>query len=412
MLEDIKRIRIEDYTYPLEQERIAQYPLEQRDQSKLMIAKEGQIQEDTFFKITDYLPSSAMIVFNETRVIHARMHFQKSTGAKIEVFCLEPLAPTKEIQSAFEVQGSTEWKCLIGNAKKWKSGLLSKDIEIDGTAVQLNVERLGSEGNAQRVRFSWTPEEIHFSKIIEYSGSIPLPPYMNRDSELDDSERYQTVYAKQEGSVAAPTAGLHFTDRVLENLANKQIQKEYISLHVGAGTFKPVDADEIGNHEMHREQIVFSKENIQNLLAHNPKPIIAVGTTSTRSLESLYWFGAKLMHNTDIPFHIDQWDPYELMQKGHLPSLKQSLEKVLEYMELRQLDQLNGDTQLMIVPSYPFQVVDVLITNFHQPKSTLLLLVAAFYGADWKEAYAYAVDHDFRFLSYGDSCVFFKKEKI
>lgn len=411
MLEEIKRIRIEDYNYDLPQDRIAQYPLEQRDQSKLMIANAGDIMEEKFEDISEFLPPSSMIVFNETRVIHARMRFAKTTGAQIEVFCLEPLSPTTEIQSAFEVQGSTEWKCLIGNAKKWKSGTLSKSLEVDGTSITLTVERLEQIGNAHRVRFSWTPEHMFFSRIIEHSGSIPLPPYMNRESEEEDSQRYQTVYAKNEGSVAAPTAGLHFTDVVLQKMAKKDIKQEFINLHVGAGTFKPVDADEIGDHEMHREQIVFTKQNILNLLAHKPKPIIAVGTTSTRSLESLFWFGAKLKYNTDIAFHIQQWDPYELMQKGSLPSFEESMNYVLTYMENKEVEQLTGDTQLMIVPSYPFQVVDLLITNFHQPKSTLLLLVAAFYGDAWQDAYQYATDHDFRFLSYGDSCLFFPKSK-
>ena len=403
-----KDISIEDYTYALPEERIAQFPVSERDHSKLMIAKAGAIQDDDFFNIASYLPKDSLIVFNDTKVIRARLRFRKMTGAKIEVFILEPVLPTAEVQNAFQVQESCTWKCFVGNAKKWKQGNLELEFEVAGKKVVLKATKKEAQGNAHLVAFSWTPSSLSFSDILMGSGSIPLPPYMNRETEAADVERYQTIYAKHQGSVAAPTAGLHFTDKVMQSLIAKNIQTDYVSLHVGAGTFKPVSADNMGNHEMHSEQVLINKSTIERLLNKDYNSLIVVGTTSTRSLESLYWYGVKLLANGDAPFKIEQWEPYS--SDAHLTiSIEESLTAVIDYMNRNEISILRGETQIIIAPSYQFKLVDVLITNFHQPKSTLLLLVAAFYGEEWRQAYEHALEYDFRFLSYGDSCVFYRK---
>jgi len=401
-----KEISINDYTYALEEERIAQFPVEKRDHSKLLIAKQNELQEDQFYNIADHLPKDSLIVFNDTKVIRARLRFRKPTGAKIEIFILEPVSPTAEVQNAFQVQKECSWKCFVGNAKKWKHGSLELEFEFAGKTIILTANKGEAQGNAHLIHFSWTPTELNFSDILMGSGSIPLPPYMNRETEAEDVERYQTIYAKHQGSVAAPTAGLHFTDKVMKSLNERNIQTDYVSLHVGAGTFKPVSADYMGEHEMHSEQVLINKETIERLRNKDYNSLIVVGTTSTRSLESLYWYGVKLMKEPNATFQINQWEPYESDAHKQI-SPKQALSEVLNYMDRNKLSILQGETQIIIAPGYKFKLVDVLITNFHQPKSTLLLLVSAFYGDDWRKAYDYALAHEFRFLSYGDSCLFF-----
>jgi len=399
-------ISIQDYNYPLPDNRIAQHPVQQRDKSKLLISNKGLIQESIFENIGEFLPSNSLIIFNDTKVIRARMQFKKETGARIEIFILEPLSPTKEIQNAFQVSSSCQWKCLIGNAKKWKSGKLKLEVEFQGKKVELFAEKMEAIGNSFRVIFSWNPSKLTFSDILMANGSIPLPPYMKRDTNKEDIERYQTIYAKHQGSVAAPTAGLHFTDDVIKRLVDKNIKENYVSLHVGAGTFKPVSSDQIKDHEMHTEQVVIHKDLVEDLLKYQNKKIISVGTTTTRSLESLYWYGCKLIADENANFNIKQWEPYE--NENNITTT-QSLGAVLKYMNKNGIDEIHGDTQIIIAPSYSFKIVDILITNFHQPKSTLLLLVSAFYGEQWRESYNYALENDFRFLSYGDSCLFYKK---
>lgn len=406
-----KEIAIDDFVYPLPEERIAQFPVAKRDQSKLLIAKDNSFTEDRFNTLADYLPKDSLIIFNDTKVIRARMRFRKSTGAKIEVFILEPVLPTAEVQNAFQVEQECTWKCFVGNAKKWKQGSLELAFEIAGKEVMLHAKKGEVQGNAHLVHFSWSPAELTFSDILMGNGSIPLPPYMNRETEAADVERYQTIYAKHQGSVAAPTAGLHFTDEVMKSLKEQNIKTDYVSLHVGAGTFKPVSANNMGDHEMHSEQVLINKSTIERLKVKDFRALIVVGTTSTRTLESLYWYGVKLLKNPDADFIITQWEPYA--SDEHLKiNRKESLAAVLDYMQRNQLQILQGETQIIIAPSYQFKLVDILITNFHQPKSTLLLLVAAFYGSNWRKAYDYALEHDFRFLSYGDSCLFYRHASI
>lgn len=403
-MQQFDSIHISDYDYPLPENRIAQYPLSQRDQSKLLVAQKEQLTETVFDQIDTFLPKNSLLVFNDTKVVRARMHFHKSSGARLEIFILEPLIPTTEIQNAFQVTQSCHWKCLVGGAKKWKEGSLVLHTLCEGKDVEIKAEKIQSFGDSYEIRFSWAPSQLSFSQIIESAGSIPLPPYMQRKSEPSDQIRYQTIYAQHEGSVAAPTAGLHFTETIFEKLKAKNIAQASISLHVGAGTFKPVSAESITDHSMHHEQIVISQKLVQQLIHNQGNPLIAVGTTSTRSLESLYWFGARLIQNPEATFDIQQWEPY-LGQPQ--PTALESLNAVLHYMQRHQLHHLHGSTGIIIAPGYQFQLVDVLITNFHQPKSTLLLLVSAFYGNHWMQAYQFALDHQFRFLSYGDACLFY-----
>lgn len=400
-------INIEDYNYDLPSNRIAKFPLSQRDESKLLIYKNGDLNQAVFKDIDQLLPSNSLLFFNDTKVIQARLHFFKESGAKIEIFCLEPMQPTSEIQLAFEQKSPVVWKCFIGNAKKWKEGSLKKIIKFENDEIEFFAKRIGMEGEAHLVEFSWVPISYNFSQLLESAGLVPLPPYLNREAEKEDKDRYQTIYAQHNGSVAAPTAGLHFTDDVFRKLDKKNIKTDEVILHVGAGTFKPVSADKINDHEMHTEKIIIRKSSIENLIRKRNKKIIAVGTTTVRTLESVYWFGVKLMVDKSPVFNIQQWDPYQ--EKYQLnKSVIEILEAVLDFMNKNELEELKGATQLMIAPGYSFNIVDILITNFHQPKSTLLLLVSAFMGSDWKQAYQYASDHDFRFLSYGDSCLFFK----
>lgn len=403
-----KNIQIENYSYDLPSERIAKFPLAERDQSKLLIYNQENIYQDVFKNIDKILPDDSILLFNETKVIQARLPFFKESGAKIEVFCLEPVSPTREIQLAFQQKSGVVWKCFVGNSKKWKEGFLKKIISINGRDVVLNIQRVGRDSESHLIEFSWGNEELTFSQILESVGLVPLPPYLNREAVKDDKDRYQTVYAKHDGSVAAPTAGLHFTPEILNRFSEKGMPVEEVTLHVGAGTFKPVSSDTIGGHEMHVEKIIVKKSTIEQLLSLSKKNVVAVGTTTVRTLESLYWFAAKLIHNPDTNFYIEQWDPYNEELRFDKP-IDEMLEILIRHMNSNGLDVLHGETQLIIAPGYEFKVVDILITNFHQPQSTLLLLVSAFIGEQWKDVYEYALENNFRFLSYGDSCLFFKK---
>ena len=402
-MEAPKGIAIEEYDYALPNERIAKFPLANRDESKLLVYKNDRFEESVFNRLPDYLADDTLLVFNNTKVIHARLFFRKETGSLIEIFCLEP--HDMAISSAFEQRQHSTWLCFVGNNKKWKNGRLSRSMIIDGKDVTLTVDRKYAVSNAWVVDFEWNDSELLFAHIIEHFGVIPLPPYLNREAVDSDKQRYQTVYAKHEGSVAAPTAGLHFSTSVFDKLESKGIAKEFVTLHVGAGTFKPVDSATIGNHEMHIEKVEVSKQNIIHLLEYVSKTIIPVGTTSVRTLESVYWFGVKLGIDATIEqMHISQWEPYELAD--YALSGEDALHNVLDFMDRNAIDTLYGDTQLMIAPGYKYRLVKGIITNFHQPKSTLLLLVSALIGDKWKEGYNYALQHDFRFLSYGDSCLF------
>lgn len=403
MLSELKNIRIADYDYPLPEERIAKFPMEQRDHSKLLCLKNGVISEHHFYDLPTLLPKDTLLVFNDTKVIHARLFFQKETGAMIEVFCLEP--HNMAVSQAFEQHEQCSWVCFIGNNKKWKSGPLTLEFSISNSQFSIQATRREAVGNAWIVDFNWTGG-LSFAEVIDAAGVIPLPPYLNRKAEESDSIRYQTVYAHHEGSVAAPTAGLHFSPEVFQALKNKGIETEYITLHVGAGTFKPVSTDTIGEHEMHVEPVHITTDNLRRIIAHQGKPLIAVGTTTVRTLESLYWFGVQLQASPQLDrMHINQWDPYIL--DTSLP-YTDAYANILRWMENQNTDYLDGETQLMIAPGYRYRIINGLVTNFHQPQSTLLLLVSALIGEQWKACYRYALDHEFRFLSYGDSCLFLK----
>jgi S-adenosylmethionine:tRNA ribosyltransferase-isomerase len=398
----VKDISIEAYDYPLPEERIAKYPLPERDASKLLVLKDNEISESQFKHIGDFLPQHALLVFNETKVIRSRLQFRKATGSRIEVFCLEP---EKDYQMAFSACSPVRWKCLIGNAKRWKEGKLAMELKVNGEAVTLYAERLMQNDQYAEIEFSWTPAKLSFAAVLEAAGEIPLPPYLHRDAEPDDRDRYQTVFARYDGSVAAPTAGLHFTKPLMEALHAQGFAFDEVTLHVGAGTFRPVATETIGEHAMHSETIIVRKSLIQNLIKQIGKPIIPVGTTSTRTLESLYWIGVMLKEQGfDLrPLHVEQWFPYE----KHAPlTAVEALQTVLDYLEKHALTRLEASTALMIAPSYKMRIITGLITNFHQPKSTLLLLVSALIGERWKDCYRFALEHGFRFLSYGDSCIF------
>lgn len=396
-MQKIKEITIADFNYPLPDKKIAKYPLKERDKSKLLVWNRGEIQQSLFHQIGDFLPHNSLLFFNETRVIHARFQFKKATGAAIEIFCLEPLSPKSEVQQAFEQKGWCEWRCYIGNAKKWKRDAL----ELDVAGVTLSALLKERTADSYTVRFEWE-EDITFADIMLHFGKIPLPPYLGRESQEEDKKSYQTVYAKVNGSVAAPTAGLHFTANVLEQLQHQGVTTENLILHVGAGTFKPVSSTTIGEHAMHEEQIIITLENIEAMLRTDCYRI-AVGTTTLRTMESLYWFGVKLMVDGDTPFVIKQWDPYQACYADPAIDFITAINVVKSFMIANQLHYLQGRTSLMIAPSYQYRSVKGLVTNFHQPKSTLLLLVSALTGEGWKEIYEYALTHEFRFLSYGDS---------
>ena len=392
----VKQINISDYNYNLPDERIAKFPLEKRDSSKLLTYVSGNVSTNVFSSLPEILPANSCLVFNNTRVIQARLEFFKSTGSRIEIFCLEPQEPYSYELSLSSTQ-SCVWKCMIGNLKKWKGEVLKKEVGADN--LVLEAERLETNGNTSYIKFSWN-NGVSFAEVLDLLGELPIPPYLNRKTQESDKTTYQTVYSKVKGSVAAPTAGLHFTPEVISALNDKGIKTMELTLHVGAGTFQPVKAEEIGGHAMHAEKVEVSKEFIQNLI-ENLGHIVAVGTTSVRTLESLYYLGVQL-HNGDTSLLVNQWEPYE---SEKVLSARESLESILNYMEKTQSNILYATTQIMIVPGYKFNIVNVLITNFHQPKSTLLLLLAAFVGEKWRDLYKYALENDYRFLSYGDSSV-------
>ena len=413
MIKEVQNITIEDYNYPLPDERIAKYPLSERDASKLLVLKDNKIQSSYFKNIGDFLPEDSLLIFNETKVVRARLQFTKESGASIEIFCLEPITGNGDYQLAFSSNSPSEWKCLVGNSRRWKNDKLSLDINVrqqdNKTTRQqatLYAERIEKNDNYSVVRFSWEPSHLSFAEILEAAGEIPLPPYLHREAEASDRERYQTVFAKYEGSVAAPTAGLHFTNELIQNLKDNGISFEEVTLHVGAGTFRPVSSETIGEHEMHSETIAVKKSCIENLIKNCNKTIIPVGTTSMRTLESIYWIGLMLMEEglEERRLHLNQWFPYK--ERESLPSAEESLSTIVKYLETHNLSELHASTALMIAPSCNIKVAKALITNFHQPKSTLLLLVSALIGERWKDVYQYALDNDFRFLSYGDSCFF------
>lgn len=404
-----RHIHIREYNYPLPDERIAKYPLKERDMSKLLIYQHKTISEDKFTSLPDYLPEGSLMVFNNTKVIQARLHFRKETGALIEVFCLEPLSPSDYAQN-FQQTKACSWLCLVGNLKKWKEGTLTRTVEIKGRILTLKAIRSECHGTSHRVDFEWDDPDVTFAEMLEIVGELPIPPYLNRATEESDKETYQTVYSKVKGSVAAPTAGLHFTPRVLEALDKRGVEREELTLHVGAGTFKPVKSEELGGHEMHTEYIAVRKHTVERLIAHQGEAT-AVGTTSVRTLESLYYIGVILSRDPDISedkLHVPQWLPYDYAesiangQEKELSTLE-SLHILLTYMEKHDMEVLNTCTQIIIAPGYNYHIVRRIITNFHQPQSTLLLLVSAFVKGDWKRIYDYALEHDFRFLSYGDS---------
>ena len=399
---DVKHITIDDYDYPLPEERIAKYPLAERDASNLLVLKDNQIEKSQFRNLGNFLPKDALLVFNETKVIRARLQFHKATGSRIEVFCLEP---EQDYQVAFAASSPVKWKCLVGNAKRWKEGKLSMTLNVKGQEATLFAERLAHNDQYSEIEFSWSPENMPFASVIEAAGEIPLPPYLHRDAEPDDRDRYQTVYARYDGSVAAPTAGLHFTQPLIASLREQGFQFDEVTLHVGAGTFRPVATATIGEHAMHSETIVVRKSLIENLIQHISKPIIPIGTTSTRTLESLYWIGVMLAEQGFVlrPLHVEQWFPYE---KHDAICATEALQHILDYLNRYGLTRLEASTALIIAPSYKMRLITGLVTNFHQPKSTLLLLVSALIGDRWKDCYQFALDNGFRFLSYGDSCLF------
>lgn len=408
-MNEASQININDYNYSLPDEKIAKYPLEKRDASKLLVMKDKAISQDVFKNVCNYIPANSLIVFNNTKVIKARLHFTKDTGSKIEIFCLEPVNPI-DYSLSLSSNNTCSWKCLVGNNKKWKSGKLTKHIKINDISFTLFVSKIATLGNAFEVLFEWDNNDIIMSEILEAFGNIPIPPYLNRESESIDNSRYQTIYSKLQGSVAAPTAGLHFSDAVFNSFKDKKIEPESVTLHVGAGTFQPVKADYISEHEMHTEHFIITKHNIEQLIKYYGN-ITVVGTTTARTLESFYQVAIQVFKNpnkTDNNFSITQWEAY--YKNVGIPETTELLKKTLSWMNLNNFEQLNCSTQIMIIPGYTFNFTDRLITNFHQPKSTLLLLLSAFIGDEWKNVYDFALENNFRFLSYGDSSIFFNQQ--
>jgi S-adenosylmethionine:tRNA ribosyltransferase-isomerase len=406
---DPKQIQIADYTYSLPAERIATHPLPDRDASRLLIFKQQHITEDVYHNITLHLPGDSLIVFNDTKVIEARLLFKKATGAFIEIFCLEPHEQYRDVTTAMLQEGKVYWKCMIGGASKWKHGMqLHKEINHNGNNIRLSASITERRPDSFVVEFTWEPSSLSFAALLHEAGLIPLPPYIKRDAEPGDAERYQTVYAAESGSVAAPTAGLHFTEHILHELQQKNILSAYVTLHVGAGTFKPVKSETIGEHSMHAEFMQVNADTIQSLHNYLDKHITAVGTTSLRTIESLYWMGVKIVHQPGLhpdELSIAQWDAYELSMADISP--QRSLAALLDWMKQNKLSTIITKTQLLIVPGYQLKIAKSLVTNFHQPQSTLLLLVAAVAGEEWRNIYDYALENGFRFLSYGDGCLIY-----
>lgn len=400
---DTKHIQIKDFNYNLPDERIAKFPLAKRDNSKLLLYRHGEVTEDVFHNIAQYLPKGALMVFNNTKVIQARLHFRKETGALIEVFLLEPYMPA-DYEQMFQTTGHCSWLCMIGNLKKWKEGTLKRTFDVNGKEVTLVAERKEDVHKSYRVDFSWDASDVSWAELLDAVGELPIPPYLNRETQESDKTTYQTVYSKIKGSVAAPTAGLHFTPEVLADIDRHGIDREELTLHVGAGTFKPVKSEEIQDHEMHTEYICVHRQTLEKLIRHEAKAI-AVGTTSVRTLESLYYIGVKLEKTLDLSeeeLHVCQWEPYENAVAKPITPIK-AIENILAYLDKHGLSALHASTQIIIAPGYEYNIVKMLVTNFHQPQSTLLLLVSAFVHGDWRKIYDYALAHDFRFLSYGDS---------
>jgi len=406
-----KNLRIEDFNYSLPDEKIAKHPLQKRDDSKLLIWENGNIKEDNFYNLHKHLPENSLVIFNNTKVVEARLLFKKESGTTIEIFCLEPADNYADITTAMLQTKKVLWKCLVGNAKKWKNEWLKKEIHHAKKSIVLTAKKINRQPDDFIIEFFWNDDALSFAEVLHLAGVIPLPPYLHRDAEKEDAVRYQTIYAKNDGSVAAPTAGLHFTDFVFEKLSNKKIEKDFVTLHVGAGTFKPVKTETIEQHEMHAEFFEVNIELIEKMAASG-KNIIAVGTTSLRTLESLYWMGLKIRESSIVKREmkisvediiVQQWDAYELDDKNI--SVQESLQALLDWMRENRLSKLIAKTQILIAPPYKLKVANALITNFHQPKSTLLLLVAAIVGDKWKSIYDYALQNNFRFLSYGDACL-------
>jgi S-adenosylmethionine:tRNA ribosyltransferase-isomerase len=405
-----KSIAISDFTYELPEEQIARYPLPERDGSRLLIYQDGNIREDIYRHIDQYLPDHSLLVFNNTKVVEARLLFQKPTGASIEVFCLEPHSQYADITTAMSQKGQVTWMCLIGGASKWKPGqMLEKLMIAGGNVITLSARYLEKIKGSFAIELSWSQASLTFAEVLHIAGVIPLPPYIKRSAEVSDATRYQTIYAQTDGSVAAPTAGLHFTESLFERLNAKNIVRDFVTLHVGAGTFQPVKSETMEGHEMHSEFIDVSPALIQQLIDYSDQHITAVGTTSLRTIESLYWLGVKTILNRAIApeeLVIRQWDAYEL--EAASISSREALTSLLQYMQQQQWERLITKTQLLITPGYSIRIPRALVTNFHQPQSTLLLLVAAFAGSEWKSIYQYALEHQFRFLSYGDGCLLFR----
>ncbi|UYZ59264.1 S-adenosylmethionine:tRNA ribosyltransferase-isomerase [Hymenobacter latericus] len=398
---DPRQLSILDFTYDLPAERIAPEPLPDRDGSRLLVYRQGGIQDRIFRELPAELPADALLVFNNTKVVRARLYLHKPTGGQIELFCLEPVAPSRAIEPAMQQTTECVWRCLVGNGKRWKTGVVQATFTTpDGQTAVLEAEREAAEEGSSLIRFRWQPAELPFAQVLAGAGRLPLPPYLNREANPTDDERYQTVYAAHDGAVAAPTAGLHFTDRVLQDLAEQGIQSAQLTLHVGAGTFQPVKAAQMADHAMHSEPISATREVLRQLIAHAPRPIIAVGTTSLRTLESLYWLGCQVVRGGSLSGLVQQWEPYE--HATEVP-MQTALQALLDELERRGDDALQASTQLLIAPGYRFRMIQGLITNFHQPESTLLLLVSALIGNDWRRVYDHALANNYRFLSYGDS---------
>lgn len=415
VMTDPKKISIQDYTYQLPEERIAKYPLAERDASKLLIYKNQEITQNTYKNLAAHLPEDSLLIFNNTKVVEARLLFQKSSGGIIEIFCLEPHEKYPDITTAMLQKEKVWWNCLVGGASKWKPGqVLEKTIRNNNKEILLTASYIEKKPGAFTIELTWLPETLSFAEVLHYFGAVPLPPYIKRAAEESDKERYQTVYAHFEGSVAAPTAGLHFTEKVFDELKEKNIKTDFVTLHVGAGTFKPVKSETMAEYEMHAEWIDVSKENIQNINGHTDKNIIAVGTTSLRTIESLYWLGVKsVIDRNSLVINHDsvqllQWEVYDLAEKN-IP-VKEALLSLLSWMDDNNLNRLVTKTQILIAPGYPFKIANGLITNFHQPQSTLLLLVAALIGNNWRKVYDYALMNDFRFLSYGDGSLLWRTD--
>ncbi len=403
-----KNISILDYSYTLPEDKIALYPAAERDNAKLLLYDNGNISEDSFKNIHQYIPQNSLLIFNDTKVIKARILFKKATGGSIEIFCLEPAEVINEYSTVMNQKGSARWKCMIGGVAKWKERELEKKLTVDSWQLAVKAKLIEKIDDAYIVEFAWAPKELTFAEVLEIAGDIPLPPYIKRDTDISDIERYQTIYARDEGSVAAPTAGLHFTENIFEELDKKNINREFVTLHVGAGTFKPVKSATLRDHEMHAEWIEVNVDIIEKILSHPENTIVAVGTTSLRTLESLYWLGLKAYLQPGITeLRLSQWEIYEEPLINNTIPVKQALLALLKWLQQNNHNKLLTSTQVLIAPGYKFKITRALITNFHHPQSTLLLLVAAAIGKDWKKIYDYSLQNNFRFLSYGDGSLLF-----